>query len=355
MAIFVERERPADSYLHATRAFSENSKIVVGGFSMSLNRRSFLVGGAAGLGGLYLLGSSAWAKTALSGHQVIGAYRHKVGSFEVVALNDGAIDLPIAMFPAAPPDEANKLLEFRSLPKDKSPTAINAFLVNTGDKLILIDSGSGKLMGPTLGDFAANLAAFGVNPASIDIVAMTHLHPDHFGGLLNADGKIAFPNAQFVVSDADVKFWLDENIAAKATADGKPFFDMARANVTPYLAAKNVRFIADGQEVAPGVVAHSAAGHTPGHTMYRVTSGKDNLLIWGDIIHSYVLQFPHPEWGVAFDIDPAGAIATRRKVFDMTATDKLAIAGAHVPFPGIGHVVKAGAGYALEPLFWAPA
>ena len=299
-------------------------------------------------------GAPAFAKAALSGHQVIGAYRHGVGSFEVIALNDGMIDLPVKIFVGADPIEAGKLLTGRSLPGDKSPTAVNAFIVNTGDKLVLIDSGTGNLMGPTLGRFAANLAAFGIDPASVDVVAMTHLHPDHFGGLLNAEAKIAFPKAQFVVCEADTKFWLDEAIAAKAPADSRMFFDTARANVSPYIAAGNVRFIADGQEVVGGITAHAAPGHTPGHTMYRVTSNGDTLLIWGDIIHSYAMQFEHPEWAIAFDIDTNQAIATRRKVFDMTATDKLTVAGAHLPFPGIGHVETAGTAYRYEPLFWMP-
>jgi glyoxylase-like metal-dependent hydrolase (beta-lactamase superfamily II) len=320
---------------------------------MSFTRR-FVVGGLVGSAAYSAVGAPAWAKAALSGHQAIGAYRHVVGNFEVIALNDGAFELPLALFAGADAAEANKLLAGRSLPADKSPTAVNAFLVNTGDKLVLIDSGSGGLMGPTVGRFAANLAAFGIDPASVDVVAMTHTHPDHFGGLLSADKKIAFPKAQFVISEADTKFWLDEGVAAKAPADAKPFFEMARTFVSPYVAGGNVRYIADGQEVVPGVTAHAAPGHTPGHTMYRVTSGKDTLLIWGDIIHSYALQFAHPEWAIAFDIDPASAIATRQKVFDMVATDKLTIAGAHVPFPGIGHVAKAGSAYAYEPLFWTP-
>ena len=319
---------------------------------MKFNRR-FVVGGLVGSTALSVVRAPAWAKAALSGHQVTGAYRHPVGSFEVIALNDGAIELPVGMFLGADPAEAGKLLSARSLPADKSPTAVNAFVVNTGDKLVLIDSGSGSLMGPTTGRFAANLAAFGIDPASIDVVAMTHTHPDHFGGLLT-EQRIAFPKAQFVISEADTKFWLDESIAAKAPADAKPFFEMARVHISPYIAAGNVRFIADGQEVVPGVTAHSAPGHTPGHTMYRVTSGNDTLLIWGDIIHSYALQFPHPDWAIAFDVEPPKAIATRQRVFDMAATDKLTIAGAHVPFPGIGHVERSGTAYAYEPLFWAP-
>lgn len=309
-----------------------------------------------------LLGSAIWsvarrpafAKAPLSGRQVVGAYRHGIGNFEVIALNDGAVDLPLGVFVGAESGEANKLLAGRALPGDKSPTAVNAFVVNTGDKLVLIDTGSGDLMGSTLGRFAANLAAFGIDPASVDVVAMTHLHPDHFGGLLTADHKIAFPRAEFVVAEADTKFWLDGALAAKAPADAKMFFDTAQANVSPYISAGHVRFIADGKEVVPGVTAHAAPGHTPGHTMYRVTSNGDTLLIWGDIIHSYALQFQHPEWAVSFDTDTNLAISTRRKVFDMVTADKLAVAGAHLPFPGIGHVSKVGASYRYEPLFWAP-
>ena len=320
---------------------------------MKFSRRS-VVGGLVASTALSVRRAPLWAKAPLSGHQVTGAYRHPVGHFEVIALNDGMLEIPVGMFLGADPAEAGKLLSARSLPSDKSPTAVNAFIVNTGDRLVLIDSGSGSLMGPSAGRFAANLAAFGIDPASVDVVAMTHVHPDHFGGLLTADRRIALPKAQFVISEADTKFWLDESIAAKAPADAKPFFDMARASVSPYIAAGNVRFIADGQDVVPGVTAHAAPGHTPGHTMYRVTSGNETLLIWGDIIHSYALQFAHPDWAIAFDVEPPKAIATRQKVFDMAATDKLTIAGAHVPFPGIGHVERSGAAYAYEPLFWAP-
>src|SRR5579871_14062 len=322
--------------------------------SNMFTRRQFVIGGLAGSAGLSVRSGPIWAKAPASGHQVIGAYRHVVGNFEVIALNDGMIELPVGMFIGADAAEAGKLLDVRSLPHDKSPTPVNAFLINTGDKLMLIDSGTGSLMGPALGRFAANLKAFGVDPATIDVVALTHIHPDHFGGLVDADKKRAFPNAQFVVSEADTKFWLDEAAAAKAPDDSKMFFDSARANVSPYIAADKLKFVADGKDVIAGVTAHAAPGHTPGHTMYRVTSNGDTLLIWGDIIHSYALQFEHPEWAIAFDIDPTQAIATRRKVFDMTASDKLAIAGAHVPFPGIGHVVRSGSAYRFEPVVWTP-
>jgi len=124
--------------------------------------------------------------------------------------------------------------------------------------------------------------------------------------------------------------------------------------VGPYVAAQKYQPAGDGKEVVAGVTAMAAPGHTPGHTMYRINSDNQSLLIWGDIVHCASLQFPHPDWAIAFDTDQDLAIATRAKVFDMTSTDKLTVAGAHLPFPGIGHVVKSSTGYGYVPLFWAP-
>jgi len=320
---------------------------------LSLTRRAFVAGTLAG-SSLAFVSGNAFAKAPAVGHQVLSAYRHMVGSVEVIALSDGAFDLPVQLFPKADPAEAAKILTSTGAPTDKMGTAVNAFLVNTGDKLVLIDSGAGQLFGPTLGRFAANLTALGIDPAAVDVIAMTHLHPDHFGGLLTADAKLAFPNAAMFIAEADTKFWLDEAIAAKVPADNKPFFDQARMMVGPYVAAQKFQPAADGKEVVAGVTAMAAPGHTPGHTMYRINSGNESLLIWGDIVHSASLQFPHPGWAIAFDTDQDLAIATRTKVFDMTSADKLTVAGAHLPFPGIGHVVKSGTGYGYAPLFWAP-
>jgi glyoxylase-like metal-dependent hydrolase (beta-lactamase superfamily II) len=318
-----------------------------------LTRRGFVAGALAG-SSLALVAGNALAKAPAMGHQVLSAYRHVVGSIEVIALSDGAVDLPVQLFPKADPAETAKILTSTGSPTDKLGTAVNAFLVNTGDKLVLIDSGAGQLFGPTLGRFAANLVALGIDPATVDVIAMTHLHPDHFGGLLTADAKLAFPNAAILIAEADIKLWLDEATAARAPADNKPFFDQARMMVGPYVAAQKYQPVADGQEVVAGVTAIAAPGHTPGHTMYRISSGNQSLLIWGDIVHNAPLQFPHPEWAIAFDTDQDLAIATRKKVFDMTAADRLAVAGAHLPFPGIGHVVKSDSGYGYAPAFWAP-
>jgi glyoxylase-like metal-dependent hydrolase (beta-lactamase superfamily II) len=320
---------------------------------MSFTRRSFLASTLAS-SSLVLVGAPAGAKAPALGHQVLSAYRHKVGNIEVIALGDGAVDLPLAVFPKADPAEAGNLLEAGGAARDKVTTQVNAFLVNTGDKLVLIDSGAGKFFGPTLGRFATDLMLLGVDPAAVDIIAMTHLHPDHFGGLVTSEAKVAFPNATIFVSELDMKLWLDEANAAKAPADFKPFFDQARQVMAPYVSQQQYRPLVDGQEIVAGITAIAAPGHTPGHTMFRISDGKDSLLVWGDIIHAQALQFAHPEWAVAFDSDFDAAIATRRKVFDMAASDRLTIAGAHVPFPGIGRVARAGSAYSYLPLFWLP-
>ena len=327
--------------------------IAPGQGKLALTRRAF-VGGALTGSSLALSGGNAFAKAPAFGHQVLSAYRHVVGSIEVIALSDGAVDLPVQLFPKADPAETAKILTSTGAPTDKLGTAVNAFLVNTGDRLVLIDSGAGQLFGPTLGRFAANLATLGFDPNAVDVIAMTHLHPDHFGGLLTADAKLAFPNAAIFIGEADTRLWLDEANGAKAPADNKPFFDQARMMVGPYVAAQKYQPAADGKEVVAGVTAMAAPGHTPGHTMYRVSSGNQSLLIWGDIVHCAALQFPHPDWAIAFDTDQELAIASRAKVFDMASTDKLTVAGAHLPFPGIGHVVKSSTGYGYVPLFWAP-
>src|ERR1700680_2729609 len=155
---------------------------------ISLTRRAFVAGTLAG-SSLAFVGGNAFAKAPAFGHQVLSAYRHTVGNFEVITLSDGAFDLPVQMFPKADPAETAKILTSTGAPTDKMGTAVNAFLVNTGDKLVLIDSGAGQLFGPTLGRFAANLTALGIDPAAVDVIAMTHLHPDHFGGLLTGDAK----------------------------------------------------------------------------------------------------------------------------------------------------------------------
>jgi len=315
---------------------------------MSITRRSFDL---AVLGGLFVPALPAIAKAPFAGAQAAGVYRLKVGGFEVTVLNDGLLPIETKLF-SGNADAAAKLLETSFLPKDATPTAVNAWLVNTGDKLILVDTGTSNMLGPTLGRLARNLAAAGVDPATVDMVILTHLHPDHAGGLITTDKKIAFPNATVHVSETEYAFWTSPENAAKAPHDFKPYFDMARNSIKPYVDAGKVERFKDRSEFAPGIVANAAPGHTVGHTLVRLSSGSAQLLLWADIVHNAALQFPEPDRAISFDTDQAMAIASRKRVFDMAATDRLMIAGSHLPFPGLGHVAKASSGYAYVPVQW---
>ena len=318
---------------------------------MNITRRSF---GLAAAGAALAPALPAAAKEPPAGMQAPGIYRLKVGAYEVTVLNDGSAALPTKYF-SGDADGAVKLLQNAFAPSTEvAPTTFNAWLINTGDKLILVDTGYSNAIGPKAGHLPKTLAAAGVNPADIDAVVITHVHPDHCLGLLTPDKQIAFPNATVHVNGDEYVWWLEGDVKIP---EGKPFFkdlfEGGRAAFKPYIEAKKVQTFKDGAELAPGVVAVLAAGHTVGHTMVRIApSGGDQLLIWTDIVHSTALQFPEPERGIAFDFDPPKAIATRKKVMDMTATDRMLIAGTHIGFPGVGHVAKAGTGYAFVPLSW---
>jgi glyoxylase-like metal-dependent hydrolase (beta-lactamase superfamily II) len=319
---------------------------------MAITRRSF---GLAAAGAALAPALPLAAKEAPAGAQAPGIYRLKVGAYEVTVLNDGSAALPTKFFSGGQ-DGAAKLLENAFVAsKDMAPTTFNEWLINTGDKLILVDTGYSNGAGPAAGKLPKALAAAGVNPADIDAVVITHIHPDHCLGLLTTEKQIAFPNATVHVNGEELAWWLEGDMKIP---EGKPFFkdlfEGGRAAFKPYVEGKRVQTFKDGAELAPGVFAIAAPGHTVGHTMIRIApNGGGELLIWTDIVHATALQFPEPERSIAYDLEPPKAIATRKKVMDMAATDKLMIAGTHIGFPGIGHVAKAGTGYAYVPIPWS--
>ncbi len=278
--------------------------------------------------------------------QVPGLYRRRVGNLVVTAVNDGFLDLPLEAMQGIEPRQASALLtgHFRRAPPRSS---VNAFLVQGGGRTVLIDTGGGD-MAPTLGRVLPNLAAAGVDPGTVDLILLTHLHPDHAGALAK-DGEAVFANAELALSEAEAGFWLDEAEMAAAPEGRRPYFEGAQAAVKPY--RERMRMVGTSA-VAPGITPVPLRGHTPGHTGYCIDDGGDSLLIWGDIMHVPDVQSTRPEVGMVFDTDPEQAVETRRRLLDMVATDRLAVAGMHLHFPGFSHLARAGGAYALVPETW---
>ncbi|WP_376093312.1 MBL fold metallo-hydrolase [Roseomonas sp. CCTCC AB2023176] len=227
----------------------------------------------------------------------------------------------------------------------------NAYAVNTGERLYLIDAGTVQGFAPTLAHLPDALAAAGIQPAQVDALIMTHLHPDHVGGAVR-DNAALFPNAEMIVPEAEAAFWLDPSLASRMPAEFRPFVQIAQGGVAAY--GNRVRRLAPGASPAPGFEQVALPGHTPGHTGYIVSDGGQSLLIWGDIVHAPPLQFARPAATIAFDSDQAQAAQTRGRVMDRVASDRMMVAGMHMPFPGFGHVAKDGEGYAFVPVPFAP-
>lgn len=285
-------------------------------------------------------------------HANPGIHHIEVGDVLVTALNDGQFEASTALVVGVPAAECDSLLEatFRPLP---ARITVSCFLLRFAGRRVLVDAGTGAAFGNVMGHVRDRLRALDIAPASIDTVLVTHAHVDHVMGLLDADGNAAFPNAELVINGLEAAFWLSEENASRAPEASRDYFGIARRTLTPY--RDRTRAVADGAEVLPGITARHFPGHTPGHTGWLIASGNASLLIWGDIVHLPGIQFPRPEAGMVFDIDAAQARQTRARVFDMTATDRLLVAGMHLDFPAFGHVARrAGGGYAFEPVVWAP-
>ena len=299
------------------------------------------------------------AQAPQSTKQAPGFYRYKVGTTEVTAVTDGAFANPLTdtFIRNVKREDVNKALEAMYLDKDKVTVPYTPIVVNTGSKLIVIDTG----LGPALyeqrkgivGQFHTNLAAAGIDRNAVDTVIISHFHGDHINGLVTADNKPAFPNAEVMVPAGEWKFWNDTGEESKATGNVlvegnfkniKRVFGALGNKVTQYEA---------GKEVVPGITSMATYGHTPGHVSHVISSGNSKVMVQADVTN-VPLFVQNPGWFIQFDMDPVVAEATRRRFYDMLVAEKMLVQGFHYPFPSLGHVEKAGSGYRVIPVPWNP-
>lgn len=325
------------------------------------NRRAFIGGvTAATAAAAFTPWAAAPTRAAAppTGKQVAGIYRYKIGDYECTSVTDGAnvFPMPKNWVRNVSDEQALAAAEAAYMPKGMVRVPFNPQVINTGSKLVLIDTGVGPSpQNPRIGQLMANLAAAGIDPKSIDMVIMSHLHPDHTNGIKTADGGLAFPNAEILVPEVDWSFWMSDENAAKAESNPmmKNYFANVR-RVYGNVPASRVTKYTWGKEVAPGITAIDASGHTPGHTAFAVASGNSRVLIQSDVTNIPELFLRNPEWHVAFDVDAPKAVATRRKFYDMASAEKALVIGFHFPFPAMGYVEKDGANYRLVPVAWSP-
>ncbi|MGT2447078.1 MBL fold metallo-hydrolase (plasmid) [Ensifer adhaerens] len=269
-----------------------------------------------------------------------GYYRFRFGKFEVTALSDGTLALPMTkIYQNEPEGELQRRLDENFLGKEPH-LSINAYLVNDGERLVLIDAGSGSLLGIAAGKLLRHLTASGYRADQVDAVILTHVHADHSGGL-TIDGKAQFPNAEIHLAEREYRYWIEREGVTALTEAQKTDFQRAHDALAPYIAAGKVKRFADDADVLPNLGSTLRAGHTPGHSaiVLKADNGQ-RLVFWGDVIHGDYIQFDTPDVFVSFDVDGTAAAATRAVALADAADGRYLVAGAHLPFPGVGHVAR---------------
>lgn len=312
----------------------------------NISRRGALIAtaGATLAAGVPLLrGAPAGAAAKMLGVHRPSHYRFKLGTFEVTTFLDGSVqrDGPFPIFGGDQPEaDIHALLESNFLPAAKFENSYVPTLVNTGNELVLFDTGNGPLRrGKGAGNLPALMAEAGYSPDQVDVVVITHGHPDHFGGMVE-DGKAGFPNARYVFGAKEFDYWnMGDNIPDRRVKTRELFMKIA----APF--GDKATMIKPGDDVVSGIRSIEAFGHSPGHLAFHVESDGKQLMIWGDTCNHYVVSLQRPDWHVAFDNDKAEAAATRKKIFAMVHADKIPVIGHHMPFPGLGFLDKRGETY----------
>ncbi len=295
--------------------------------------------------------TTASAKAPLQRGQAPGWYRIFVGDFEVTVLGDGTVALPLEKLLTNTTPAKMEAAFAKAYQKAPYETSVNAFLINTGAKLVLVDAGAGALFGPTLGKLVSNLKASGYQPEQIDEVYLTHMHSDHVGSLV-AGGKPVFPNAIIRAAKPEGEQWLSQANLDKAPDAAKDGFKNAMAALNPYLSAGKYKPFEGKTELVPGITGVPAVGHTDGHSIYVVESKGEKLVLWGDLMHVAALQFPDPSVTIQFDTNSKKAAPERKKAFAEAAKAGYLVGAAHLPFPGLGRLRADGKGYRFLPVIY---
>jgi glyoxylase-like metal-dependent hydrolase (beta-lactamase superfamily II) len=304
--------------------------------------------------------SETQAATPIAEKQAPSFYRYKIGDIMVTVVCDGKNVFPLtdAFIPNAKKDDINAALERAFMPRDMVTIWFAPLVIQSGGKLIVIDTGTGPVAKANSkganGLFLENMVAAGFDPKAVDMVVISHFHTDHVNGLVTAEGKPAFPNAEVLVPAVELRFWSDDGEMSRAKGErmiglfknNRNIFETGlKNNVTPY---------EWNREIAPGLTSVETIGHTPGHTSYVLSSGSGKVFIQSDVTNNPSLFATHPGWHAAFDQDGELAEKTRRRIYDMVVAEKLQLQGFHYPFPGLGNVVKDGDGYRVVPAPWNP-
>lgn len=321
-----------------------------------VNRRDFFVGGGAALaayaaGSFMPLGAQSAPNFGAPSVVQVGFRKQKIGDIEVIALNDGVTRRPLAaeFVRNAPLGEVQELLRSQNLPTEYLDVPYTAFLVVSGNRKVLMDTGFSDNGGPTTGRLLANLNAAGYKAEDIDTVILSHFHGDHILGVRNKAGQLVYPNAKIMVPSVEHAFWMDDARMAAAPDAMKGAFQTVRRTLGGLNDSQLVKFEA-GTEIVPGIKSVAAYGHTPGHTLFMVESKGEKFAYLADITNVPQLFARNPDWAVQFDMNAEDARVARRKVFDMIVADKVMAGGFHFPFPAFGRVEKLGNGFEFKPV-----